>query len=139
MAKNEKIDFSKFNFNELIDFVKTISSAKKKSSLETWKKGYGLQSIDHLEGNIDEILYELTTRIKDQWSRYDIERNFKNMALPNEILNLFNINTAELNKKLYKNPPTIGSEILEDGKEEIWFKIGNSKYIMRKNGNIEII
>lgn len=22
---------------------------------ETWKKGYGLQSIDHLEGNIDEI------------------------------------------------------------------------------------
>ena len=54
---------------------------------------------------------ELTIRIKDQWSRYDIERNFKNMALPNEILILFNIITAELNKKLYKNPPTIGSEI----------------------------
>ena len=132
-------DLSQFNFNELIDIVKTISRTKKKSSEEVWKNGYGLKSIDTLEGNIDDVLYELINRIRDQWSRYDIERNFRNLALPHEILNLFNITTAELNKKLFKNPPSIGSENSNGKNDEIWFKIGSSKYIMRTNGNIEII
>ena len=134
-----KPDFSQFNFNELIDIVKTISRTKKKSSEEMWKNGHGLKSIDTLEANIDEVFDEIIYRVRDQWSRYEIERNFKNLALPHEILNLFNITTAELNKKLFKNPPTIGSEISTEGKDEIWFKIGSSKYIMRINGNIEII
>ena len=131
-------DLSQFNFNELIDIVKTISRTKKKSSEEMWKNGYGLQSIDKLEEKVDDVLYELINRIRDQWSRYDIERNFRSKVLPHEILNLFNITTAELNKKLFKNPPTIGSEISADGKDEIWFKIGGSKYVMRSDGNIEI-
>jgi len=131
-------DFSEFNFNELIGIVKTISRTKKKSSEEMWKNGYGLQSIDSLEGNIDDVLYELINRIRDQWSRYDIERNFRSLVLPNEILNLFSITTAELNKKLFKNPQTIGSEISDGNKDEIWFKIGSSKYVMRSDGNIEI-
>ncbi len=132
-------DFSEFNFNELIDIVKTISRTKKKSSEEMWKNGHGLQSIDSLEANIDDVLDELIIRVKKQWSRYDIEMNFRNMALPHEILNLFNITAAELNKKLFKNHPTIGSENPDGGDDEIWFKIGGSKYIMRTNGNIEII
>ncbi|MHA1511259.1 MAG: hypothetical protein ACTSRX_06005, partial [Promethearchaeota archaeon] len=99
-------DFSQFNFNELIDIVKTISRTKKKSSEEMWKNGHGLKSIDTLEANIDNVLDEIILRVRDQWSRYDIEMNFKNMVLPHEILNLFNITTAELNKKLFKNPPT---------------------------------
>ena len=134
-----KPDFTQFNFNELIDIVKTISRTKKKSSEGIWKNGYGLKSIDTLEANIEDVLDELIFRIKDQWSRYEIERNFSTLALPNEILNLFNITTAELNKKLFKNPPTIGSEISDGKKDEIWFKIGKSKYIMRNNGDIEII
>ncbi len=134
-----KPDFSQFNFNELIDIVKTISRTKKKSTENIWKNGYGLQSIDSLEGNIDDVLYELINRIKDKWSRYDIEMNFRNLALPHEILNLFNITTAELNKKLFKNPPTIGSESSDGRDDEIWFKIRNSKYIMRNNGDIQII
>ncbi|MHA1473715.1 MAG: hypothetical protein ACTSPA_01775 [Promethearchaeota archaeon] len=132
-------DFSEFNFNELIDIVKTISRTKKKSSEGMWKNGYGLQSIDNLEANIDDVLDEIIIRVRDQWSRNDIERNFRNLVLPHEILNLFNITTAELNKKLFKYPPTIGSENLNGGTDEIWFKIGSSKYIMRTNGNIEII
>ncbi|MHA1648074.1 MAG: hypothetical protein ACTSVL_10920 [Promethearchaeota archaeon] len=132
-------DFSQFNFNELIDIVKTISRTKKKSSENTWKNGYGLKSIDTLEANIDDVLDEIIIRVRDQWSRYDIEMNFRNLVLPSEILNLFNITTAELNKKLFKNPPTIGSEKSNGGDDEIWFKIGSSKYIMRFNGNIEII
>ncbi|QEE16245.1 hypothetical protein DSAG12_02075 [Promethearchaeum syntrophicum] len=134
-----KPDLSQFNFNELIDIVKTISRTKKKSSEGMWKNGYGLQSMDSLEANIDDVLDEIIYRVKEQWSRFEIERNFSNLALPHEILNLFNITTAELNKKLFKNPPTIGSEILDGKKDEIWFKIGTSKYIMRNNGNIEII
>ena len=132
-------DFSQFNFNELIDIVKTISRTKKKSSENIWKNGYGLKSIDTLEANIDDVLDEIIYRVKEQWSRYDIERNFRNLVLPHEILNLFHITTAELNKKLFKNPPTIGSEMSSEKKDEIWFKIGSSKYIMRTNGNIEII
>jgi len=132
-------DFSQFNFNELIDIVKTISRTKKKSSEEMWKNGHGLKSIDTLEANIDNVLDEIILRVRDQWSRYDIEMNFKNMVLPHEILNLFNITTAELNKKLFKNPPTIGSEMTPEKKDEIWFKIGSSKYIMRTNGKIDII
>lgn len=131
-------DFSEFNFNELISIVKTISRTKKKSSEGMWKNGYGLQSIDSLEGNIDDVLYELINRIRDQWSRYDIERNFRSLVLPHEILNLFSITTAELNKKLFKNPSTIGSEISDGNKDEIWFKIRSSKYVMRSDGNIEI-
>ncbi len=131
-------DFSQFNFNELIDIVKTISRTKKKSSEGMWKNGFGLQSIDTLEANIDDVLFELINRIRDKWSRYDIERNFRSLALPHEILNLFSITTAELNKKLFKLPPTIGSEISVKGEDEIWFKIRNSKYIMRSDGNIEI-
>jgi len=131
-------DFSQFNFNELIDIVKTISRTKKKSSEEVWKNGYGLQSIDRLESNIDDVLDEIIIRVRDQWSRYDIERNFRSLVLPHEILNLFNITTAELNKKLFKNPPSIGSERSAEGVDEIWFKIGSSKYVMRTNGNIDI-
>jgi hypothetical protein len=132
-------DFSQFNFNELIEIVKTISRTKKKSSEEVWKNGYGLKSIDTLEAHIDDVLDEIIIRVRDQWSRYDIEMNFRNLVLPSEILNLFNITTAELNKKLFKNPPTIGSDKKNGGIDEIWFKIGSSKYIMRTNGNIEII
>ena len=133
-----KPDFTQFNFNELIDIVKTISRTKKKSSEGIWKNGYGLKSIDTLEANIDDVLYEIINRIRDQWSRYDIERNFRSLVLPHEILNLFSITTAELNKKLFKNPPSIGSEISNVGDDEIWFKIGSSKYVMRTTGNIEI-
>ena len=131
-------DFSQFKFNELIDIVKTISRTKKKSSEEVWKNGYGLQSIDSLEANIDDVLYELINRIRDQWSRYEIERNFRNLVLPHEILNLYHITTAELNKKLFKYPPSIGSEKSDEGEDEIWFKIGSSKYVMRSSGDIEI-
>ena len=131
-------DFSQFKFNELIDIVKTISRTKKKSSEEVWKNGYGLQSIDSLEANIDDVLYELINRIRDQWSRYEIERNFRNLVLPHEILNLYHITTAELNKKLFKYPPSIGSERSDEGEDEIWFKIGSSKYVMRSSGDIEI-
>ena len=81
-----KPDLSKFNFNELIDIVKTISRTKKKSSEDMWKKGYGLQSMDSLEANTDNILDEIIYRVRDQWSRFEIERNFRNLALPHEIL-----------------------------------------------------
>jgi len=131
-------DFSDLAFHELIDFVSTIKRTKKKSSTDVWREGYGLQAMEHLETEVEHILQELTDRVKTNWSYSIIQKNFKrtDIALPSDILNIFNMTSSELNKKLYKYPPAIGSEII-DGYDEIWFILGNWKYQMSKNGHIK--
>lgn len=138
MSSNDH-DFSDFSFVELLNFVSTISRTKKQSSLGVWKDGHGLESIDHLEANVDQILEELTNRVKKVWSLERIQSNFASagLNLPNEILNIFNITSSELNRLLYKFPPAIGAENV-DGVEEIWLAINNMKYLMKANGRISV-
>ncbi|WP_371803782.1 hypothetical protein [Candidatus Lokiarchaeum ossiferum] len=129
--------FSDFTFTELLNFVSTISRTKKQSSLGVWKDGHGLESMDNLEANVDQILEELTTRVKKVWSLDRIQSNFARagLNLPNEILNIFNITSSELNRLLYKFPPAIGAENV-NGVDEIWLVINNMKYLMKSDGKI---
>ncbi len=132
-------DFADFSFSELLNFVSTISRTKKQSSLGVWRDGHGLESMESLESNVDQILDELTSRVQEAWSLDRIQTNFAHagLNLPNEILNIFNITTAELNKLLYKFPPAIGADKNDEG-DEIWLILNNIKYLMTYQGKIMI-
>ena len=136
---SSEVDFTDFSFKELINFVSTISRTKKQSSLGVWENGHGLESIEHLESNVDSILIELTNRVQKSLSLDNIQKNFarSEITLPNEILNIFNITPAELNKKLYKFPPGIGADST-NGFDEIWFVVNNQKFIMKKDFQISV-
>ena len=74
-------DFADFSFSELLNFVSTISRTKKQSSLGVWRDGHGLESMESLESNVDQILDELTSRVQEAWSLDRIQTNFAHAGL----------------------------------------------------------
>jgi hypothetical protein len=132
--------FVEFDFNELREMVLAIAKTKHKSREGVWKNGYGLESIDHLESHIDEILEEMALRIREAFSVFRIQSNFKHnkLPLPPDLLNLNNINATQLNAMLYRNPDLVGSETNEEGDEEIYILFNDIKYKMQKNGQIVV-
>ncbi|UYP48222.1 hypothetical protein NEF87_004507 [Candidatus Lokiarchaeum ossiferum] len=137
---DEDNPFKKFQFEELVEMVRTISRTKTQSREGVWKDGHGLQSIDHLEAHVDDILDELARRIRANFTIDRIQRNFRynKLNLPTEFLNLYNLTAAQLNFMIYKDKNSIGA-ILTDGKEEIFIKHGPVRYVMNTEGNIAVI
>ena len=133
--------FDAFNFNELLDMIRTIIRTKNKSLECLWKDGCGLESLEHLEAHVDDILEEIASRVRDAWSFDRIQLNFKShsLTLPQELLNLNNLNATLLNRILYKDPFSIGADLSANGEEEIFIVINNLKYKMTKKGKILIL
>ncbi|MCF2141093.1 MAG: hypothetical protein K9W44_13625 [Candidatus Lokiarchaeota archaeon] len=131
-------NFSDFSFNELINMVNTIARTKHRSRQDVWTEGYGLQSIDHLESHVDEILEELAYRIRQSFNIGRIQSNFRHNkeSLPHDILNFNNLNATQLNAMLFKERGSVGAEVNENGEEEIFIVIKGIKYKMKSNGVI---
>ncbi|MHA1610808.1 MAG: hypothetical protein ACTSVZ_13385 [Promethearchaeota archaeon] len=98
-----------------------------------------MQSIEHLESHIDEILEELARRIRESFSMARIDHNFRrnNISLPHDIFNLNAINATQLNCMMYKYQDQIGADLSDDGQEEIYVIINDIKYKMKKNMNFK--
>ena len=92
-----------FTFAELVEMIKTISRTKNKSRQDKINGGVGLQSIEHLESHMDDILFELAERIKLSWNQMRIQRSFRfsKLNLPTELLNAYNITPAHLSFMMY--------------------------------------
>ncbi|WP_457557587.1 hypothetical protein [Candidatus Harpocratesius sp.] len=133
-------NFRDFSFNELVQMVDTIARTKHRSRQGVWTEGFGLQSIDHLESHVDEILEELAHRIRQSFNIARIQSNFRHNkeSLPHDILNFNNLNATQLNAMLFKERGSIGAEINENGEEEIFIFIKGTKYKMKSNGVIII-
>ena len=130
--------FDSFSFNELIAIVKTIRATKSQSNQTRWKEGYRLESIDELEANVDDVLREITRRVQYVWNFNRITSNFKfsTTNLPMELLNVYNINPAEINLMIFTNGGLIGADII-NGYEEIYLEFPNKgKFRMDQNGQI---
>ncbi len=132
--------FQEFSFVELKDMVRAIARTKHKSREGQWKNGYGLQSIDHLETHVDDILKEMARRIREAFSIGRIHYNFRHNKsnLPPEIYNLNNINDTQLNGMLYKNAELVGADLNAEGEEEIFICFNDKKYRMKKDGSIQV-
>ncbi|MHA1519503.1 MAG: hypothetical protein ACTSRK_04905 [Promethearchaeota archaeon] len=93
-----------------------------------------MQSIEHLESHIDEILGEMARRIRESFSMARIDHNFRrnNISLPHDIFNLNAINATQLNCMMYKYQDQIGADLSDDGQEEIYVIINDIKYKMKK-------
>jgi hypothetical protein len=133
--------FDAFNFNELLDMIRTIIRTKKCSLENLWKEGCGWESMEHLEAHVDDILEEIACRIREAWSFDRIQLNFKShlLTLPQELLNMNNLNATMLNRILYKDPFSIGADLSTNGEEEIFIILNNLKYKMTKKGKILIL
>ena len=130
--------FDSFSFNELIAIVKTIRQTKSQSNQTRWKEGYRLESIDELEANVADVLKEITRRVQYVWNFERITSNFKFSAtdLPMELLNIYNVNPAEINSLIFTD--SIGADIIE-GHEEIYLVFRNKgKCRMDLNGQIHV-
>jgi hypothetical protein len=133
--------FDAFNFNELLNMIRTIMNTKNRSLENLWKEGCGWESMENLESHVDDILEEIACRVREAWSFDRIQLNFKShsLSLPQELLNLNNLNATMLNRILYKDPYSIGADLSVDGYEEIYIIINNLKYKMTKKGKILIL
>ncbi len=137
---DEDNPFKKFHFEELVEMVRSISRTKVQSREGMWTEGFGLQSMDHLEAHVDDILNELARRIRENFTIDRIQRNFRynKLNLPTDFLNLYNLTASQLNFMLYKDKNSIGG-ITTDGKEEIFIKHGPVKYVMNSEGTIAVL
>ena len=133
MMHNSKFDT--FSFNELINFVKGIRHTKTQSNQSRWKEGFGLESIDELEENVEIILMEISHRVQTVWNLERITSNFKNntLNLPMELLNIYNVSPSEINSMIFTDK--IGADII-DGQEEIFLVVRTIKFRMNKKGQI---
>jgi len=120
--------------------VDAISRTKHRSRQSVWSDGYGLQSLEHLEKHIDDILEEMAHRIRQSFNIVRIQSNFRHNKepLPNEILNFNNLNATQLNAMLFRDRGCIGADVNEQGEEEIFVVIKGIKYKMKKSGQISI-
>lgn len=136
----ESPEFDKFSFQELIEMVQAISRTKHRSREGVWREGYGLQSIEHLEAHIDDILEEMAKRMRSAFSLARIQSNFRHneLNLPHDLLNLNNINATQLNSILFRNSNLIGAERNDQNEEEIFIIINDVKYKMQTDGRIVV-
>lgn len=137
---NKEENFEKFTFNELIQMVDAISRTKHASRQGVWSNGYGLQSIEHLESHVDDILNELAYRIRSAFNLARIQSNFRHNKepLPHDILNFNNLNATQLNALLFRDRGCVGADLNEQGEEEIYIVLKGKKYKMKKSGIISI-